>query len=343
VAQLSVATADRRTNVTVTQAPEDASPAVVAFVADARAVGAAPFALELDWRSLPQPFLIDVLVEQSDNLTDWRQVGRASVASLSIDRAEVRHARVPLRAAPGGYLRISWSRAPSGWYLEGVTLVSSATPRPLTESVSVTPLEPSDSPANGPGDALYFDAGGPLPATAVAVDFPQGTGWSRASVASAPSLEGPWSTVAAGTLFYELDYDGRHLASDALVVARHAARYWRVTPAERVARERVALRLEYPAETLRFSAQGSAPYLLAAGTRSAEAGPDPTFAAVWRTLPDGSAAPRAQLGPLRELGGAAALAEPREIPWRKATLWAVLVGGALAVAWMAVRLARELR
>jgi hypothetical protein len=239
-------------------------------------------------------------------------------------------------------LRITWSRAPSGWYLQGVTLVSSSTPRPLTESVSLAPLDARDSPANGPADALYFDAGGPLPVTALGVDFTAGTGWARTGVASASSLDGPWSSAALDTLFYELDYDGTHLASDAVAMPRRAARYWRLEPARHVAPELVSLRLEYAAETLRFSAQGRPPYLLAAGTRSTEAGPDPTFAAVWRRLPGGAAPPRAELGALRELGGAAALERPHEVPWRTAALWSVLVGGALAVAWMAVRLAREL-
>ena len=57
------------------------SVAITGFVLDARAVDSAPFALELDWRALPQPFLLDVAVEQSTDLTSWRSVGRASVAA----------------------------------------------------------------------------------------------------------------------------------------------------------------------------------------------------------------------------------------------------------------------
>src|SRR6185295_15440972 len=60
---VGVTTGPRGTSVTVTPGAPG-SPAVAGFVLDARAVETAPVALELDWRALPQPFLLDVVVEQ---------------------------------------------------------------------------------------------------------------------------------------------------------------------------------------------------------------------------------------------------------------------------------------
>jgi hypothetical protein len=80
-----------------------------------------------------------------------------------------------------------------------------------------------------------------------------------------------------------------------------------------------------------------------AGTLADAAGPDPTFADVWRQLrPAGAPLEQATLGAREELGGAAALVAPFVFPWRAAALWAVLGAGVLAVGWMAVRLAREM-
>lgn len=346
VAQLSLEAADRRTNVTLTQPPAGAAQTeIVAFIVDARAFGDAPVALDLDWRAIWQPFLADVQIEQSTTLTDWQTVGRASIAALSIGGAEVRHGRVPVSAGPGGYYRITWGRAVEDWYLDAVTLVFTDHAQPAVETLTLAPLERSPAKAvpEQPKHALYFDAGGPVPVRSLTLDFTSDTGWTRADVASAASPDGPWSVVTGWTLFYELDYEGERLANEPVVIGRQAARYWRVVGAEPIARERVALRLEYPAEVLRVSTEGAAPFLLAAGTLAPEAGPDPTFAAVWRELPEGRAPLRATLGPLRELGGPAALEAPFELPWRVAALWAVLGVGVLAVAWMAVRLAREFR
>jgi hypothetical protein len=191
---------------------------------------------------------------------------------------------------------------------------------------------------------VYFDAGGALPVQSVALAFAETGGWARAEVAASGSLDGPWSSVAYGELFYALSLEGRDFASEPVAVGRREARYWRVVPAAPLRGQAIELELAYPQEFLRVAPRGGAPYLLAAGTLAQEAGPDPTLAAVWSALtPPAGDVPRASLGVRRELGGAAALAVERPFPWRTTALWAVLVAGVLVVAAMAVRLARDMR
>jgi hypothetical protein len=340
---VGVTTSGQRTSVTVTPGAAGGA-AVTGFVLDARGVAAAPVALELDWRELPQPFLLDVVVEQSTDLTAWRPVGRASVAALEIGGAIVRHTRVPLRADAGGYLRVTPGRGVADWQLLRATLVSStASPTP-PQSAALAPLAASAAPESAPPNALFFDAGGMLPVQSLTLAFAADDGWVRADVAASRTLDGPWLPVAYGELFYALSFQGQTFASSPIAVGRQEARYWRVVPAEPLRGAAPALALTYPQEHLRVAANGGAPYLLAAGTRAEEAGPDATLAAVWSELrPAAEVVPFATLGARRELGGAAALVAPRPFPWRTAALWAVLVGGVLVVATMAVRLARDMR
>ena len=346
VAELRVGTDERRTNVTITQPAGTPSSSVVAFVVDARSVERAPYALELDWRALPQPFLADVTIEQSRTLSDWRFVGRASVAALSIGGGEIRHGRVPVAAAAGGYFRITASRSVADWYLTTVTVISSEVERPVPLSVTLAPLDSVPVPKaerDARASALYFDAGGTLPVSDAHVDFGSEGGWLRADVATSDSLEGPWSPIAVSVLFYDVAFEGERVASQPLELGRRDARYWRLaydgTPPPR----RVELALDYAQERLRFSAEGTPPYMLVAGTRAEAAGPDRTFTALWTQLrPAGATLPQAVLGARRELGGAAALVAPFEFPWRSASLWVVLGAGVLAVGWMAARLAREM-
>jgi hypothetical protein len=338
---VGVTTTDRGTAVTV-RPRGDAEPVVAAFVLDVRDIDRAPEALELHWRSLPQPFLLEVEVDQSDDLTTWRRIGRAAVAALSIGGSEVRHARVPVRATRGGYLRIRAVRTVEGWYVERADLVSAAAAPAALASSRLAPLASDDRPRDAPADALFFDARGALPVAAVALDFGRGSGWSRADLASAPSLAGPWTPRAHSALFYALDFEGERFASPPIDVGRSEARFWRVVPAEPLRGAPVELLLEYPEERLRVAARGAPPYLLAAGTLSEAAGPDRTFAAVWQELPAAEVS-LATLGTRRELGGAAALVAPWSFPWRAAALWTVLGGGVLVVGFMAVRLAREMQ
>jgi hypothetical protein len=340
---VGVTTSGRGTSVTVTPGTAE-SQEITSFVLDAREVATAPIALELQWRALPQPFLLEVTVEQSTDLTAWRSVGRASVAALAIGDAQVRHARVPVRAAARGYLRITPSRAVADWHLLRATLVTSAAEAPAPSLVRVAPLDANAAPQDALPDALYFDAGGTLPVAAVALGFPSGDGWARADVAASRSLDGPWATVAYGDLFYALSFEGRELASTPVAVGRYEARYWRVVPAAPLRGQRIELTLTFPQEYLRVAANGGAPYLLAAGTLAEGAGPDPTLQSVWSQLtPPADVVPFAALGVRRELGGAAALVAARVFPWRTAGLWTVLIVGVLVVGAMAVRLARELR
>jgi hypothetical protein len=340
---IGVTTSGERTSVTVTPEAADGT-TITGFVLDARAVTTAPVALELEWRALPQPFLLDVSVEQSMDLTAWRSVGRASVAALEIGGTEVRHARVPVRANAGGYLRVTPSRSVADWQLLRAALVSSTTEVATPQSVRVAPLAAGAAPEDGPADALYFDAGGTLPVQSVALGFAATDGWVRADVAASRTLDGPWLPVIYGELFYALSFEGREVASTPVVIGRQDARYWRVVPAAPLRGQALELELAFPQEFLRVAVNGGAPYLLAAGTLAEDAGPDATLAAVWSQLePPADIVPLARLSARRELGGAAALVVARPFPWRTASLWAVLVVGVLVVATMAVRLAREMR
>ena len=324
--------------VTVTQ-PGATAPDVVGFVLDARARDVAPTALELDWRALPQPFLLDVRVEQSTNLTDWRFVGGGSVATLAVGTTEVRHTRVPVTATAGGYLRVTAGSAVADWYLLRATLVSAASDPAPPVVARVAPL--AAGPADAPEGAVFFDAGAVLPVAAVALDFGAAGGWAQVDIAASDSLEGPWTTVAYNQLFYAMDFGGQRFASAAYEQQR-SARYWRVQPAVPVRGAAFALVLEYRQEYLRVAGRSSGPYLLAAGTLAAEAGPDAAFASVWRQVSAAAAVPEARVGARRELGGPAVLVVPQQFPWRLTALWAALAGGVLVVAWMAVRLAREM-
>jgi hypothetical protein len=341
---VGVTTGPSGTSVTVVPG-SSSSPAIAGFVLDARALDAAPVALELDWRELPQPFLLDVAVEQSTDLTSWRTVGRASVAALAIGDSAVRHARVPVRASSGGYYRITPRGSVADWYLLRATFLISVGPQPAAPpSIRVPPLANGVASEDPSVDTLYFDAGGSLPVQSLALVFAGNDGWVRADVAASRSMEGPWIPVAYRALFYSLSFEGREFASDPVKLGRQEARYWRVVPDAPLRGQQLELEISFQQEQLRVAARGGAPYQLVAGTLAEEAGPDPTLASVWSALdPPSVAVPLATLGARRELGGGGALVAPRVFPWRIAALWTVLVVGVLVVGAMAVRLTKEMQ
>lgn len=336
---LTVEATDERVDVSL-GLPPDGRAEIVAFVADARALGATPVAADLRWNEMDQPFLTTVTMSHSDDLARWSVVGQGSIGALAIDDTQVRHSRVAINGRLGGYFRIEWAGdTPSPWLLEQLDLISSSEPNPTP--VERVALQAVAAPAEGEENALFFDAGGDLPVRALELEFANPNGWANAQIHSGDSLEGPWNLAAIRRFYYRIDFQAGPVRSPVVEVARRAARYWRVLPQRPLDEDAVELQLHYPQEFLRFAANGAAPYLLVGGGLSTESGPDVVLGQVWDQLDEPMSVSVAGLGAMRELGGEAAFIPPREFPWRSALLWGALSLGALAVGWMALRLGRE--
>ena len=142
--------------------------------------------------------------------------GRASVAALAIGGAEVRHARVPVRAS---CRRVSAHHAERR--RRGLALAArdarqlDGRARGAAERSRAAARCERRARGRRCRDALYFDAGGTLPVASVALGFAASDGWARADVAASRTLDGPWMPVAYGELFYALSFEGREFASDA--------------------------------------------------------------------------------------------------------------------------------
>ena len=336
---LTVAASDERVNLTF-GVPADNRAQIVAFVADARELRTTPVAADLRWAAIDQPFLTAVTISHSQDLADWNVIGSGSIASLAIDDTQVRHSRIPLDGRTGGYYRIDWpDDTPAPWVLEQLDLVFSAAPE--ATPVELVALEPADGPAEAAQNALFFDAGGQLPIRAVELEFVNPNTWANAAIHTSDSLDGPWARVASRRLFYRVDFGGDQVRAPVVPMPGPGARYWRVLPDRALDEDGIELRLHYPLEYLRFSASGSAPYQLVAGSLSTEAGPDRVLGQVWEQLGGATVVARAQLGAMSELGGEAVYMPPRVFPWRSVLLWGAMSLGALTVGWMALRLGRE--
>jgi hypothetical protein len=91
-----------------------------------------------------------------------------------------------------------------------------------------------------------------------------------------------------------------------------------------------------------FVAEGSPPYILAAGrdpgstTKRSNAG---ALARINETNLVGTAV----IGAAQELGGAQQTVAPIVLPWRAILLWTLLICGVGGAVWMVVRLLRQMR
>ena len=311
---------------------------VDAWLIDASRAQKGIVALVLAWPAQTSPLDVEVRVEGSDDLRQWRTLqSRAQLLDLARDGQRFRQARVPLDDT-ARYLRLVTLRDDAVLPLSGVqaeTAVAGVARDWRWESLR-------GSAVSERGTTHYdFTLEGRFPITRadIATDANAAGEWTLASRddANAPWIPraGPWVAFTLGSAAASNRSPPQALSGTV------RDRYWRLTPRSPAA-GMPTLRLGYRPEVLVFLASGNPPFALAAGSARAQRDDAPLQpmldalrqqrGATWQPA-------AATLGTVEALAGASALAPKRD--WTTWSLWGVLVLGALLVAGFAFNLLRE--
>lgn len=289
-------------------------------------------------------------VEGSDDLSRWTMlVHDAPILALEHAGERLERRRVELRGRKAHYLRISFASVPEDFELRGVRLERQGErAEPQREWRRLPAVESST-----PGE-YRFDADGHFPVDRVRFHLPQQNTVARVQLYTRDNDEQAWRALAAATV-YRLQRDGTTVTSPDVQVPESADHEWQVRVDPRgggLGAGGVALELGWIPHELVFAARGEAPFTLVFGDSRARPEALPVASVVPGYKKDEDlAAPRATIGELT-LGppGKGFLSDPAG--WFRAAfasgdakawlLWFVLGAGVLAVAWMALRLLRDL-
>jgi len=320
-----------------------------AWVIDARAVELPLQAIRVDGRSSDGASEVQVRVEASEDLDQWRAVVDSTTLLRSDDTPQaLERVRIALPLAHYRYLRLD--RVDGGVPLRIVGVVAEAQeppppPQPLRFVAGALP-------ATAPQIVLY-DAGRQAPLEYAHVLLPAANMSLQVALESratpATDEDPQWQPRWRGEV-NSVAVEGA--APDALPIrfAPTADRYWRLRilgGAETLGGAQPQLELAYLPGRLRFLAQGRGPYTLAYGSaRAAPASP-----ACDGLLASASEAERKDVSGVaypatatKELGGTEMLTPaPKPTPLRLILLWVTLVVGTLALVAMAFSLLRQLR
>lgn len=301
--------------------------------------------IQFEWSAATAPFIINVKVEGSSDLSSWSELGQGSIAELKLDDASVTRSSVNLLRRKSRYLRVTWDDAPDGWTLSA----ASGRYRENTQvrTVSRTDSRQLNSLGRDESDGGYlFDLDGAPPVNGVQLSLPADNTVIRASIYARTDVQSRWRRLG-GQLFYHLKRGKAQIENDELSLPATRARLWKVVIESGRPEVTMALQLRWQPDRLRFIAQGAPPYELVAGRPEAKAESFPIEA----TLGDagifkisrvtGRAMP-ATLGARTQYRDSRSSVGTAPVAWRKWALWTVLVIGVLAVAAMAVRLLRQL-
>jgi len=306
-------------------------------------------ALELDWRTAAG-FNGTAQVEASADLVHWRTLARgAPILELAHAGETLERRRIELRARAVRYLRLSFAGVPGDFALRGLQLEwrgeRAEGEREWKRLVAVEATKAGE---------YRFDAQGRYPADRMRLHLPQQNTVARVQVFSRDSEDRPWRRRTSATV-YRLQRNGATVTNPDLPVSPGTDREWLVRADLRgggLGAGSVSLELGWIPHELVFAARGAAPFALAFGNQRAR----PETLAPGSVLPgyETSTEPdaqRATLGPVATVRAPVGfLSDPAG--WTRAALggggirtwllWLVLGAGVIAVAWMALRLQRDL-
>lgn len=306
-------------------------------------------AIVFEWRTA-NGFNGAAKVEWSDDLSRWYTlVHDAPILALEHAGERLERRRVELRGRKAQYLRVSFARVPEDFELRGVRLERQGErAEPERDWRRLAAAEASKA------GEYRFDAGGRFPVDRVRFHLPQQNTVARVQLFTRDRDEQPWRALAVATV-YRLQRDGATVNSSDVRVPSGADRQWLVRVDPRgggLGAGGVALELGWIPDELVFAARGEAPFILAFGDSRARPEALPVASVVPGYKSD------AELAAQRATIGEVTLARPSKGflsdpgGWIRAAfetgdartwlLWLVLGAGVLAVAWMALRLLRDL-
>jgi hypothetical protein len=316
---------------------------ITSYVLDGRSVMTRPIsALELSWPEDAPDYAGRMRVETSDDLGHWRVVvDGAPLAHLRAGEARLTENRIEIPRTAAKFWRLSWTTADAPFEIKSVVAELA---RGEVEGKRERLLVHGTRVAGKPGE-FEFDLGARVPADRVNLALPERNTIVEVTLFSRPTPQDTWKYVTRSG-FYRLQGDSADAAervNGALTISPNTDRYWlaRVEGAAAALGDGIPqLRVEWLPDELVFLARGEGPYTLAFGSAAAE----PIKSSLY-SLPGGASIRGATFGEPRSLGGESRLQPvPKKMfSTRSAILWGVLGLGVALLAWMAYRLARELK
>lgn len=318
---------------------------ITSYLLDASSLKTAVSGLVLDWREHPEGTVAKLKVEGSNDL----QRRTVIVPSVTILRLNYGEHSLERRVIETGGSRMNYYRISSTMASEPPRLVSafarlSAPGRERTRHW----LRLSTIPRSGRAGEYLFTMTGLMPVDRIRVRLPQENTLVQAAFFSRASERDPWE-AGPTVLLYRLRIRGEEITSPDIVLPESSHRY-RLLHIELggggIGKGLPLVELGWVPDRVLFLARGGSPFRLAYGsgrTDGCKRGDDTLFRQFSDQQKEGYEIGFAEPGSPALLGGKAALRKPL-LPsdWKTVILWSSLLLGVGLLAWMAVRLHRQM-
>jgi hypothetical protein len=323
------------------------------FILDASKLDGPIEALRVDWDTTNDAVNAQFSISGSDDLQNWRGLkSDASILGLSQGGKQLSRHEIPLGGVRVAYLRLH--RLDNGTALSGLHLSAraSAASTPLRAArqwlvanpVTLDPLRDKGAA----GSAMYrYVLPAAVPADALKLDLASDNSIANVSIEDRTGGNAAWLPRARFTAFRLRQMDSVIGNDEVTVAAGPRSNEWRVEATPTLDHAPQLSIAWHPARFI-FLAQGHGPYRLIAGSASARRADSPVDIALSELrsrLGKDWQPPLATLGTRVTLAGAQAL-KPAPVPdrqrdWKTWLLWAVLIGAAALIGYLALSLLRQ--
>jgi hypothetical protein len=315
---------------------------VVSYVLDGRALRVPVASFLLSWPDDAPDFAGRLHVEASEDLGTWRTVvSAAPIANLRSGSARILEQRVEMPGTSARFWRLSWSGSPAPFE---ITSVIAEPAKDRVDVARATLTAPAQPVPNRPGE-FSFDLGAQMPVDRVNLALPERNSIVEVELLSRASPSSQWTPVTRGG-FYRLKNasagapETADLTNGPLAIEPRSHRYWLARVDVRgggLGRSAPQLNVGWLPHEVVFLARGMGPFTLAYGSVA-------VGAASSLNIPANVPVLNATLADAEVLGGDVASRPRMPTFWSKSTLlWTVLGIGVALLAFMAYRLATELK
>jgi hypothetical protein len=338
--RVTIESGNTRVEVPSSTTAQGTTVAVSSYVLDGRSLAAPVSAFNLSWSADAPDFAGHVRIEASDDLGLWRTlVFNAPIANLHAGDARIIERRVELTATTAKYWRLSWPDTPAPFELTSITA------EPARDRVDVTraTVTVGGKPIASKRGEFEFDLGAKLPVDRLTLELPEQNSIVEVELLSRAAPTDAWHTATRAGFYRLKNAANAELTNGLVAVEPTSDRYWLARVDMQgggLGPSAPKLRAGWLPHDIVFLARGAGPFTLAYGSSAAQS------VASLSGVPTTIAIANAALGEPNALGGAARLEPVRQKLnlWSKTTvLWTVLVIGVAVLAFMAYRLARELK
>ena len=329
-------------------APIDASKKdkISSYLVDASAFKEAIYAIRLDWSDNQTDFMANIIVDGSDDLSNWHTIVTATVARLEYQGHQLDRNEILLNNKHYKYLRLSWPTDQSPINLTRVAVLM-----PSFNTLEIPErrwLAPKVVPISGETGKYLIDLKGFLPVDRVRLRFSESNVMAKVILSSGEYPEGPMQLQWRG-LVYNFNYKEEQIVNPLISVSPTEHRFWMIAleETESEINSLPVLELSWQARRLVFLAQGAGPFQICYGSSQV----DPINFHVDELLKKYKTSVGRNITPIQVnhsssfiMGGEKQLKPlPPELPWKKYLLWIVMFAAVFVIGWMSTLLYKQLQ